>query len=162
TMKPFVPPPPPGVQPAPLWGREDHVRELFGDRVTDLTTQRQGLRVDHFRTPEAFRDFFKATYGPTIVAYHGPDDDAERAGELRRGGRPQRALPVDRAVGRGGAGRGRRGGDDGGPPAAELPATRPQPRRAVPRGAGRVLRPGRRRAHPADGRALLGLPPGTA
>jgi ubiquinone/menaquinone biosynthesis C-methylase UbiE len=82
TMKPFVPPPPPGVQPAPLWGREDHVRELFGDRVTDLTTQRQGLRVDHFRTPEAFRDFFKATYGPTIVAYSGLGDDAERVAEL--------------------------------------------------------------------------------
>ena len=82
TMKPFVPSPPPGVQPAPLWGREDHVRELLGDRVTDLTAERRTLRVDHFRTPQAFRDFFKATYGPTIVAYRGIADDPSRVAEL--------------------------------------------------------------------------------
>ena len=82
TMKPFVPSPPPGVQPAPLWGREDHVRELLGDRVTDLTAERRTLRVDHFRTPGAFRDFFKATYGPTIVAYRGIADDPSRVAEL--------------------------------------------------------------------------------
>ena len=33
TMGPFAPPPPPGAQPPPLWGSEDHLRELFGDRV---------------------------------------------------------------------------------------------------------------------------------
>jgi len=33
TMGPFAPPPPPGAQPPPLWGSEDHVHELFGDRV---------------------------------------------------------------------------------------------------------------------------------
>jgi 2-polyprenyl-3-methyl-5-hydroxy-6-metoxy-1,4-benzoquinol methylase len=33
TMGPFAPPPPPGAQPAPLWGSEDHLRGLFGDRV---------------------------------------------------------------------------------------------------------------------------------
>src|SRR4051794_15238343 len=32
TMKPYAPPPPPGASPAPLWGRADHVRALFGDR----------------------------------------------------------------------------------------------------------------------------------
>jgi SAM-dependent methyltransferase len=82
TMKPFVPSPPPGVQPAPLWGREDHVRELLGDRMTDLTAERGALHVDHFRTPEAFRDFFKATYGPTIAAYRGIADDPSRVAEL--------------------------------------------------------------------------------
>ena len=35
-MKPYAPPPPHGASPAPLWGRADHVRSLFGDRVTDL------------------------------------------------------------------------------------------------------------------------------
>ncbi len=34
TMKPYAPPPPPGASPAPLWGDEDHVRGLFGDRVS--------------------------------------------------------------------------------------------------------------------------------
>ncbi|MGH3674856.1 MAG: class I SAM-dependent methyltransferase, partial [Mycobacterium sp.] len=29
TMRPYAPPPPPGVQPPPLWGNESHVRRLF-------------------------------------------------------------------------------------------------------------------------------------
>ena len=29
TMKPYAPAPPPGVQPPPLWGSEDHVRALL-------------------------------------------------------------------------------------------------------------------------------------
>ncbi len=33
TMGPFAPPPPPGAQPPPLWGSEEHLRELFGDSV---------------------------------------------------------------------------------------------------------------------------------
>jgi ubiquinone/menaquinone biosynthesis C-methylase UbiE len=68
-MKPFAPPPPPGAQPPPLWGREDHVRELLGDRVTDVSAQRRMLPVTAFSSAEAFRDFFKACYGPTIAAY---------------------------------------------------------------------------------------------
>ena len=32
TMKPFVPAPPPGVEPPPRWGREDYVRSLLGER----------------------------------------------------------------------------------------------------------------------------------
>ena len=32
TMKPYAPPSPPGAQPPPLWGNEDHVKGLFGAR----------------------------------------------------------------------------------------------------------------------------------
>lgn len=81
-MKPFAPAPPPGVQPAPLWGNEDHVRELVGDRVTDLRFRRQTLRVDRFRGSSDFREYFKSHYGPTIVAYRGIADDPERTAEL--------------------------------------------------------------------------------
>jgi SAM-dependent methyltransferase len=82
TMKPFMAPPPPGAQPPPLWGREDHVRDLLGDRVEDVVTRRAAVRVDHFGTPEAFRDYFKARYGPTIAAYRGIADDPERTATL--------------------------------------------------------------------------------
>ena len=34
TMKPYAAPPPPGAQPPPLWGSEEHLRELFGDRFS--------------------------------------------------------------------------------------------------------------------------------
>jgi SAM-dependent methyltransferase len=82
TMKPYVAPPPPGVQPAPLWGDEAHVRELFGDAVTGLEARRGDLPVDRFATGEDFRDFFKTNYGPTVVAYRGLADDPDRTAAL--------------------------------------------------------------------------------
>jgi SAM-dependent methyltransferase len=84
TMKPYAPPPPPGAQPAPLWGSEEHVRGLLGDRVTDVEARRQVLKVDHFDVPEGFRDYFKATYGPTIAVYRNIADDPERVAALDR------------------------------------------------------------------------------
>lgn len=82
TLKQFVPAPPAGVQPPPLWGGEDHVRELLGDRVTDLTMERRRLSVDRFGSGADFRDFFRDFYGPTAAAYRGIGDDEERRGEL--------------------------------------------------------------------------------
>jgi SAM-dependent methyltransferase len=69
TMKPYAPPPPPGASPAPLWGRADHVRDLLGDRVSDLVARQQTLRVDRFADGAEFRDFFKRHYGPTMAVY---------------------------------------------------------------------------------------------
>ncbi|HEY7273819.1 MAG TPA: methyltransferase domain-containing protein [Actinoplanes sp.] len=83
-MKPYLPPPPPGVQPPPLWGSAEHVRELLGDRVDEFQTQVRTLTVDRFGTPEAFRDYFKSHYGPTIVAYRGIADDPDRTAALDR------------------------------------------------------------------------------
>ncbi|HEY6744966.1 MAG TPA: class I SAM-dependent methyltransferase [Mycobacteriales bacterium] len=83
-MKPYVPAPPPGAQPPPLWGSEDHVRELLGDRVTGVSARTDTLRVDRFGTPEDFRDYFKSRYGPTIAAYRGLADDPDRAAALDR------------------------------------------------------------------------------
>lgn len=82
TMKPFAPPPPPGAQPPPLWGSEEHVRELLGDRVTDVRAERRALPVDLFAAPEDFRDYFKARYGPTIAVYKALADEPDRAAEL--------------------------------------------------------------------------------
>ncbi|MFG3688810.1 class I SAM-dependent methyltransferase [Micromonospora sp. NPDC047740] len=82
TMKPYAPPPPPGAQPPPLWGSEDHVRALLGDRVTDVVTRRQAVTVDRFAGPEAFRDFFKAHYGPTIAVYRAIAGDPDRVAAL--------------------------------------------------------------------------------
>jgi SAM-dependent methyltransferase len=80
-MKPYVAPPPPGVSPPPLWGDEDHVRTLLGDRVTDVQCRRRTVRITHFAEPADFREYFKANYGPTIAAYK-QQPDAERAAAL--------------------------------------------------------------------------------
>jgi SAM-dependent methyltransferase len=82
TMKPYMPAPPPGAQPPPLWGREDHVRALLGDRVTDVVAEQRTLTVDHFPDGAAFRDYFKAVYGPTISAYRNVEGDADRVAAL--------------------------------------------------------------------------------
>ena len=82
TMKPYAPPPPPGAQPPPLWGSEDHVRALLGDRVTDVVTRRQTVMVDRFASPDAFRDYFKTHYGPTISVYRAIAGDPERVAAL--------------------------------------------------------------------------------
>jgi SAM-dependent methyltransferase len=82
TMKPYVPAPPPGVSSPPLWGSEDHVRTLLGDRVTDVATERRALTVDRFGGGAAFRDYFKTNYGPTITAYRAIADDADRVAAL--------------------------------------------------------------------------------
>jgi ubiquinone/menaquinone biosynthesis C-methylase UbiE len=84
TMKPYAPAPPPGVQPPPLWGSEDHVRDLLGDRVEDLVTTRRRLKVDRFATAEEFREFFKDRYGPTIAVYKANADDPEKCAALDR------------------------------------------------------------------------------
>ncbi|HET6735954.1 class I SAM-dependent methyltransferase [Mycobacterium sp.] len=81
-MKPYAPAPPPGAQPPPLWGQEDHVRALLGDHVTDVVTERRMLTVDHFADGAEFRDYFKAVYGPTIAVYRNIESDAERVAEL--------------------------------------------------------------------------------
>ncbi|TXS52149.1 class I SAM-dependent methyltransferase [Streptomyces sp. t39] len=83
-MKPYAPAPPPGAQPPPLWGQEEHVRALLGDGVTDLDMRRETVTVDRFATPEAFRDFFTTFYGPTIAVYRNIADDRERTAALDR------------------------------------------------------------------------------
>lgn len=84
TMKPYAPPPPPGASPAPLWGSEDHVRTLFGDRVEQVQADIHTLEVTRFGTPEEFRDYFKTNYGPTIAVYTFIADDAEKVAALDR------------------------------------------------------------------------------
>ena len=55
TMGPFAAPPPPGAQPPPLWGSEDHLRELMGDRV-ELADARARRARDHgFRASTRIR-----------------------------------------------------------------------------------------------------------
>ncbi len=70
-----------GAEPPTLWGVEEHVRGLFGDRVS-LGFSR-GTYVE--RTPggpQGFVDYYKATFGPVIATYASLDDD--RRAELDR------------------------------------------------------------------------------
>ena len=68
TMGPFMPSPPPGAQPPPLWGGEDHLRGLLGDRVDLEKLERDVLDVTAFDHPGDYAEHFKQRYGPTIAA----------------------------------------------------------------------------------------------
>lgn len=84
TMKPYAPPPPAGASPPPLWGDEDHVRELFGDAVTELALRRQTVRIDQCDTPEEFLEYWKRNYGPTIATYRFNAEQPDRVADLDR------------------------------------------------------------------------------
>jgi SAM-dependent methyltransferase len=100
TMGPFAPPPPPGASPPPLWGSEDHLQELFGDRVDFTTHERHVLEIDAFEQPQDYVDHFKDRYGPTLVARanaskNGQEEELNEAmrafGEEWNRGTPERA-----------------------------------------------------------------------
>jgi ubiquinone/menaquinone biosynthesis C-methylase UbiE len=80
TIKPYAPPL--GVTAPPMWGNENHVRKLFGDKVTDLKMRRQSVLMDHSVTPQDFREYWKRKYGPTISAYRFNRDKPELVAEL--------------------------------------------------------------------------------
>ena len=77
-MGPFAPTPPPGAQPPPLWGSEEHLRGLFGERVGFATPSREVLDVTAFQRPADFGEHFKQRYGPTIAVRA----NAEREGRV--------------------------------------------------------------------------------
>ena len=83
TMGPFAPPPPPGAQPPPLWGSEDHISELFGDRVEWRTLERDLLEITAFEKPHDYGEHFKQRYGPTIAARANAEKEG-RADEFDR------------------------------------------------------------------------------
>lgn len=78
-MKPFAPPPPPGAQPPPLWGSEQHLHELFGDRVRFDRIERDVLEITAFERPWDYATHFKESYGPTIAARANAERDGREA-----------------------------------------------------------------------------------
>lgn len=77
TMRPFAPPPPPGTQPPPLWGSEDHLHQLFGTQVEWRRLDRENLEITAFSKPTDYAEHFKACYGPTIVTRANAEKDGQ-------------------------------------------------------------------------------------
>jgi ubiquinone/menaquinone biosynthesis C-methylase UbiE len=75
-------PPPPGLSPPPLWGTEDRLRELFGDRVSVEATRRAYRFV--YRSADHFVGYFREYYGPTFKAFESLDARGQEtlAGEI--------------------------------------------------------------------------------
>jgi len=61
-------PPPAGVASPLLWGSKSYLSELFGDDVAAYSCTEQTFTF-RFRSAEAFVDYFRAYYGPTVKAF---------------------------------------------------------------------------------------------
>ena len=79
----YAPPPPPGAWSPLMWGSEEHVRKLFGDRVESLEMTRKEY-VERAESPSRYRDFVKDTFGPVIAIYAGLAEEPERRAALDR------------------------------------------------------------------------------
>ena len=63
----YMPPPPEYASPPPLWGSEEHVRELFADTPLEFEFAR-GFNPWHFDSAEHYVVFMETHYGPTLKA----------------------------------------------------------------------------------------------
>jgi SAM-dependent methyltransferase len=63
----YMPPPPDYASPPPLWGSEDHVRELFAGHPVELGFAR-GHNPWRFDSAEHFVVFMETRYGPMLKA----------------------------------------------------------------------------------------------
>jgi SAM-dependent methyltransferase len=94
-------PPPPGVDPPPLWGTEERLRELFADGISDLRVDRRSVGM-RFRSFDHWLEFFRAYFGPIRMAFARVGAEGEEAlaadlgalvARFDRGG--DRAMVVD-------------------------------------------------------------------
>jgi SAM-dependent methyltransferase len=66
-------PPPAGLRPPGLWGTEEHLRQLLGNAVSDLTLTEREF-VFRFRSPTEFVELFRNYYGPVRKAFDALDE----------------------------------------------------------------------------------------
>ena len=79
----YAPPPPPGTPLPLLWGDEEHVRELFSDRVFSLELMRRSYR-ERAASPRDYVRLFEDTFGPVIAIRAGLAEQPERAAAFDR------------------------------------------------------------------------------
>jgi SAM-dependent methyltransferase len=67
TSASYMPPPPEYASPPILWGREDHVRELFAGVATAFEFERHVNWIE-WESLDGFADFFMDRFGPMVTA----------------------------------------------------------------------------------------------
>jgi ubiquinone/menaquinone biosynthesis C-methylase UbiE len=71
-------PPPAGLRSPVQWGTEDRLRELFGERIAELTVEKRHL-VFRYRSPQTWIDYWRRYYGPTLKAFEAVGEDGRAA-----------------------------------------------------------------------------------
>jgi SAM-dependent methyltransferase len=67
-MRPYMPPPPDGAEPPPLWGIEEHIRECFAPTGRTVTIERDTAPTGTFASVDDYTDFLLRTLGPVDLA----------------------------------------------------------------------------------------------
>ena len=77
-------PPPPGVDPPVLWGTEERLRELFGEKISELRVERRTL-VQRFYSVDHWLNIYRTYFGPAKVAFErvGPEGEDALESDLR-------------------------------------------------------------------------------
>jgi SAM-dependent methyltransferase len=70
--------PPVGVPSPMLWGTEHHLRSLFGEAICSLELEERTFTF-RFSSAEAFVEFFRTWYGPTLKAFAALEGEARQA-----------------------------------------------------------------------------------
>ena len=65
-------PPPVGVRSPALWGTEERLRELFGNRLDSITIERRDF-VFRYRSAAHWLEVFRTFYGPMVKAFGALD-----------------------------------------------------------------------------------------
>jgi SAM-dependent methyltransferase len=63
----FLPPPPPGVQPPPLWGVQTHVEEMFGAAGVSPSVAHETVEFDFASVQQAVQHYTE-DFGPFVMA----------------------------------------------------------------------------------------------
>ena len=96
-------PPPPGVQAPSLWGLEQHLQSLFGDRASAIIIIRRLFNF-RYRSAAHFIEVFRDWYGPMHKAFASlpPDganalerDLADLLNRMNRGGAGSLVVPSE-------------------------------------------------------------------
>jgi SAM-dependent methyltransferase len=66
------------------WGREEHVREMFGDRLESLDLRRERFMLGRFGDPAEFRNFLKVNHPMVVALYRDLADEPACVAALDR------------------------------------------------------------------------------
>jgi SAM-dependent methyltransferase len=96
-------PPPAGVASPALWGKREHLAELFGDGVSSLEVKHRDFNF-RYESAAHFIHVFRTFYGPTHKAFLALDEAGQAAltkdlealiAEFARGGGSSLVVPAD-------------------------------------------------------------------
>jgi ubiquinone/menaquinone biosynthesis C-methylase UbiE len=71
-------PPPAGLKPPVLWGKEERLRELFGDGISSLQVTRRTFQF-RYMSADHWIDFWRTYYGPTFKTFAALDEASQDA-----------------------------------------------------------------------------------